>query len=249
MSDVLSGELDGLVAIVTGGASGIGLATAKLLRDRGASVAVFDRTTTDEPGIESYPCDITDDAEVAASIARVAETHGRIDIVVNNAGIGASGTVEENDISEWQRVFDVNVFGIVRVSRAAMPWLKLSPHGSIVNTCSVVADTGLVNRALYGASKGAVASLTRAMAVDGLANDVRVNAVAPGTADTPWVGRLLNDAEDPDVARAALVARQPIGRLITADEIAYGIAYLASPLAGSTTGTLLPIDGGLHSLR
>ena len=244
-----SNEFDGLVAIVTGGASGIGLATAKLLRDRGASVAVFDRTETDEPGLESNPCDITDDREVDAAVARVAETHGRIDILVNNAGIGAAGTIEDNDIAEWQRVFDVNVFGIVRVSRAALPFLKASPAASIVNTCSVVADTGLANRALYGASKGAVASLTRAMAVDGLKDHVRVNCVAPGTADTPWVGRLLDQADDPSAAREALVARQPIGRLISADEIAYAIAYLASPLAGSTTGTLLPVDGGLHSLR
>jgi NAD(P)-dependent dehydrogenase (short-subunit alcohol dehydrogenase family) len=118
-----------------------------------------------------------------------------------------------------------------------------------VNTASVAADTGLVKRALYSATKGAVTALTRAMAADGVPVGVRVNAVAPGTAATPWVDRLLAQADDPDAAKAALVARQPIGRLITAEEIAFGIAYLASPLAGSTTGTVLPIDGGLHSLR
>ena len=242
-------ELDGLVAIVTGGASGIGLATAKLLRDRGATVAVFDRTTSDEAGLESYSCDITDDAGVRAAVALVAEKHGRIDILVNNAGIGASGTVTENDIDEWRRVFDVNVFGIVRVSTAAMPYLVQSPAASIVNTASVVSDTGLLNRALYSATKGAVTALTRAMARDCVDDGVRVNAVAPGTAATPWVDRLLAEADDPEAARAALVARQPIGRLITAEEIAYGIAYLVSPLAGSTTGTVLHVDGGLHSLR
>jgi NAD(P)-dependent dehydrogenase (short-subunit alcohol dehydrogenase family) len=242
-------ELDGLVAIVTGGASGIGLATAKLLRDRGATVAVFDRTATDEPGLDSYPCDITDDAGVLAAVAGVAEKHGRIDILVNNAGIGSVGDITDNDIDEWRRVFDVNVFGIARVSAAAMPYLLESPVASIVNTASVAADTGLVQRALYSATKGAVTALTRAMAADGVPVGVRVNAVAPGTAATPWVDRLLAQADDPDAAKAALVARQPIGRLITAEEIAYGIAYLASPLAGSTTGTVLPIDGGLHSLR
>ena len=242
-------ELQGLVAIVTGGASGIGLATARLLRDRGASVAVFDRTATDEPGLESYPCDITDDAEVRAAVSWVAETHGRIDILVNNAGIGAAGRVEDNEDAEWTKVFDVNLMGAVRVSRAALPFLVQSPAASIVNTCSIAAGTGLVNRALYSASKGALEALTRAMAVDLIPDGVRVNAVSPGTADTPWVGRLLDAAADPEVARAALVARQPIGRLISADEIAYGIAYLVSPLAASTTGTVLPIDGGLHSLR
>ena len=242
-------ELDGLVAIVTGGASGIGLATAKLLRDRGATVAVFDRTATEEPGLESYPCDITDDAEVRAAVSRVAEAHGRIDILINNAGIGSVGDITENDIDEWRKVFDVNVYGIVRVSTAAMPYLLESPAASIVNTASVASDTGLVKRALYSATKGAVTALTRAMAADGVPVGVRVNAVAPGTAATPWVDRLLAQADDPDAAKAALVARQPIGRLITAEEIAFGIAYLASPLAGSTTGTVLPVDGGLHSLR
>jgi len=249
MTETTHGELDGLVAIVTGGASGIGLATARLLRDRGAAVAVFDRTPTDQPGLESYPCDITDDAEVAAAVRRVAQTHGRIDILINNAGIGAVGDVTENDLDEWRKVFDVNVFGIVRVSSAAMPYLIESPVAAIVNTASVVAEIGLVKRALYSASKGAVTALTRAMAADGIPYGVRVNAVAPGTAATPWVDRLLSATDDPDAAKAALVARQPIGRLITPEEIAYGIAYLASPLAGSTTGTVLAIDGGLNSLR
>ncbi len=249
MSETTHDELYGLVAIVTGGASGIGLATAKLLRDRGAAVAVFDRTATDEPGLEFYRCDIRDDAEVAEAVSRVAETHGRIDILINNAGIGAIGAVTENDLDEWRKVFDVNVFGIVRVSSAAMPFLIESPAAAIVNTASVVANVGLVKRALYSATKGAVTALTRAMAADGIAHGVRVNAVAPGTAATPWVDRLLSSADDPDAAKAALVARQPIGRLITPEEIAYGIAYLASPLAGSTTGTVLAIDGGLNSLR
>lgn len=242
-------EFHGLVAIVTGGASGIGLATARLLRDRGATVAVFDRGEIEEPGLRCYPCDVTDDAQVLAAVAAVATAHGRIDILVNNAGIGAVGAVGDNGIDEWRRVFDVNVFAVARVSAAAMPYLVASPAASVVNTASIVADTGLVDRALYSASKGAVASLTRAMAADGLKHGVRVNSVSPGTAATPWVDRLLEQADDPEAARAALVARQPIGRLITAEEIAHGIAYLASPLSGSTTGTLLPIDGGLHSLR
>ena len=238
-------EFEGLVAIVTGGASGIGAATADLLRFRGATVVVFDRTPIDD----SIVCDVGDDASVVAGIAEVIRKHGRIDILINNAGIGAGGGIEANDDAEWHRVFDVNVLGVTRLTRAALPWLKASPAASIVNTCSVVANTGLVNRALYSASKGAVLSLTRAMAADLVAAGVRVNCVSPGTAATPWVDRLLAEAEDPEAARAALTARQPIGRLVTAEEIAYAIAYLASPLAASTTGTELPVDGGLHAIR
>ena len=236
-------EFDGLVAIVTGGASGIGAATVRLLAERGAIALSLDRIGGD------VDCDVTDDAQVTRAVAEVVARHGRLDVVINNAGIGASGRVEDNADDEWRSVFDVNVLGVMRVSRAALPQLKLSPAASIVNTCSVVAGTGLVNRALYSASKGAVESLTRAMAADLIADHVRVNAVSPGTAATPWVDRLVASADDPIAARAALIARQPIGRLVTADEIAFGIAYLASPLAGSTTGTVLPIDGGLHSLR
>ena len=242
-------DLDGLVAIVTGGASGIGAATAALLAERGATVAVFDRTATDAGELESYLCDVTDDASVVTGVDAVAAKHGRIDILINNAGIGAGGGIEANDDAEWHRVFDVNVLGVTRLTRAALPWLKVSPAASIVNTCSVVANTGLVNRALYSASKGAVLSLTRAMAADLVTDGVRVNCVSPGTAATPWVDRLLAEADDPEAARAALTARQPIGRLVTAEEIANAIAYLASPLAASTTGTELPVDGGLHAIR
>jgi 2-keto-3-deoxy-L-fuconate dehydrogenase len=242
-------EFDGLVAIVTGGASGIGAATARLLTERGARVVVLDRTVSHHDDIRSRECDLTDDAAVVAAVADVIEHEGRIDILINNAGIGASGAVGDNGDDEWLRVFDVNVLGIVRLTRAALPHLQRSPSAAIVNTSSIVADTGLVQRAVYSASKGAVASLTRAMAADLVRTGVRVNAVSPGTADTPWVARLLDAAEDPDAARAALIARQPIGRLVTPQEIAHGIAYLASPLSASTTGTVLAIDGGLHSIR
>jgi NAD(P)-dependent dehydrogenase (short-subunit alcohol dehydrogenase family) len=146
-------------------------------------------------------------------------------------------------------VLDVNVVGIARVTRAAMPHLRESPHAAIVNTCSVVATVGVPQRAVYAASKGAVAALTLAMAADHVADGVRVNAVTPGTADTPWVERLLEQSGDAAAAAEALRARQPMGRLVTADEVAYAIAYLASPLSGSTTGTILSVDGGMSGLR
>jgi NAD(P)-dependent dehydrogenase (short-subunit alcohol dehydrogenase family) len=174
---------------------------------------------------------------------------GGIDILINNAGIGARGTVADNDDVEWHRVLDVNVVGIVRVTRAALPYLRRSSHAAIVNTCSIAATAGLPQRALYSATKGAVLSLTLAMAADHVTEGIRVNCVNPGTVDTPWVARLLDAAADPAAERAALQARQPTGRLVSADDVALAIAYLASPTSNSTTGTALAVDGGMQGLR
>lgn len=243
-------EFDGAVAIVTGGASGIGAATAALLHERGARVAVLDRTTTGiAPEHFAVPCDITDTAEVDRAVAAVADHYGAIDILINNAGIGAAGDISANDDDEWHRVLDVNVVGIARVTRATLPHLRRSSRAAVVNTSSVVAAVGVPQRALYSASKGAVAALTLAMAADHVREGIRVNAVLPGTADTPWVGRLLDAADDREAAASALRARQPMGRLVSAAEVAHAIAYLASPHASSTTGTLLGVDGGMATLR
>ncbi len=245
--------LAGLRAIVTGGASGIGLATAVLLSTQGARVAVFDLATAIESGVQQsllgVPVDVTDDQSVTAGVGRAVDELGGIDILVNNAGIGARGTVEENPMAEWQHVFDVNVFGIVRVTKAALPYLRHSPSAAVVNTCSVAATAGIPARALYSATKGAVLSLTQAMAADHIGEQIRFNCVNPGTADTPWVGRLLQAADDPAAERAALEARQPHGRLVTAEEVAGAIAYLVAPSSGSTTGVALPVDGGMQALR
>ena len=243
-------EFGGLVAVVTGGASGIGAATARLLQERGARVAVLDRGTDGAPdGVLALRCDVTDAAAVDAAVGTVVERLGGLDVLVNNAGIGATGHVGENDDAEWARVLDVNVTGMARVARAALPQLRRSAHAAVVNTCSAVAFVGVRQRALYSASKGAVLALTLAMAADHVREGIRVNAVAPGTAETPWVGRLLGAAEDPAAAAEALRARQPLGRLVTAEEVAHAIASLASPLAASTTGTVLRVDGGMTSLR
>ncbi|PYC88006.1 short-chain dehydrogenase [Streptomyces tateyamensis] len=243
-------DLDGLKALVTGGASGIGLATAQLLSDRGADVAVLDL----DPGKLSLPllgftADLRDDVSVRDAVAAAGEALGGLDILVNNAGIGAAGTVEDNPDEQWHLVFDVNVLGLVRTTRAALPYLRRSAHAAIVNTCSIAATAGLPQRALYSASKGAVLSLTLAMAADHVREGIRVNCVNPGTVDTPWIGRLLDAADDPAAERAALNARQPTGRLVSAPEVAAAIAYLASPAAGSTTGTALAVDGGMAGLR
>ena len=240
----------GLVAIVTGGASGIGAAIARRLHVGGAQVAVLDLAPEGaDPAHAAFAADVSDRASVDAAVAAVAERFGRIDIVINNAGIGSIGNIAANGDDEWARVLSINVTGIARVTAAALPWLRRSPAAAVVNTSSIAATAGLPERALYTASKGAVLSLTRAMAADHLREGIRVNAVNPGTADTPWIGRLLSQAADPEAERAALNARQPHGRLVSADEVAGAVAYLASPRAGSTTGVALAVDGGMQELR
>jgi NAD(P)-dependent dehydrogenase (short-subunit alcohol dehydrogenase family) len=243
-------DFDGLSAVVTGGGSGIGLATARLLAARGARVAVLDLNPDAAGGdLLSVACDVTDDASVAAAMSTVESALGGIDVLVANAGIGAQGAVDTNAMDEWRRVIDVNVLGVVRVSRAALPALRRSSAASIVITSSMAAVIGLPQRALYSATKGALLSLTLAMAADHVHEGIRVNCVTPGTADTPWVQRLLAGAGDPAAELAALRARQPIGRLVRAEEVAEAICYLAGPRSAATTGTVLPVDGGVHTLR
>lgn len=241
-------EFDGAIAVVTGGASGIGEAVAALLAERGARVAVLDRDVAGVPHF-AVEADVTGAWQVGIAVDAVAAHFGGLDIVINNAGIGAAGDVSANDDDEWHRVLDVNVVGIARVTRAALPHLRRSARAAVVNTSSVVATVGVPNRALYSASKGAVSALTLAMAADHVREGIRVNAVTPGTADTPWVGRLLDAADDREAAASALRARQPMGRLVSAAEVAHAIVYLASPLSSSTTGTLLAVDGGMAGLR
>ncbi|AIY02881.1 oxidoreductase [Arthrobacter sp. PAMC 25486] len=246
----MSQELSNLTAVVTGGSSGIGAAIAAKLQAMGANISVLDLNPENLPaGQLGFTCNVADDDSVKAAITGTVEAFGGVDIVINNAGIGAIGTVETNDDAEWARVWDINVVGMVRVTRAALPHLRKSGAAAIVNTCSIAATAGLPARALYTATKGAVLSLTRAMAADHLREGVRVNAVNPGTADTPWIGRLMDQAENPVAERAALNARQPHGRLVSAEEVAGAVAYLASPLSGSTTGTSIAVDGGMQELR
>jgi len=243
-------DLTGLRFLVTGGASGIGHAIAFAALARGASVAVLDLRPGGSPvGAIAFVADVADSESIDIAVAAAATGLGGIDIVANNAGIGAQGTVETNSLEEWQHVFDINVFGMVRVMKAALPHLRRSDHAAVVNTCSIAATAGLPERALYSATKGAVLSLTLAMAADHLHEGIRVNCVNPGTTDTPWIGRLLSNADDPSAERAALEARQPTGRLVTAAEVAAAVLYLAGPMAGATTGTSLAVDGGMAGLR
>jgi NAD(P)-dependent dehydrogenase (short-subunit alcohol dehydrogenase family) len=248
-------DFEGLGALVTGGASGIGAAVAALLLERGAQVAVLDREIEGAPaGTLALKADVTDDDAVRAAVEAAAAEFGALHTVVSNAGVGAIGTVVDNDDDEWRRVLDINVLGMVRTARHALPHLRRSAAGrpgcvSITQTCSVAATAGLPQRALYSASKGAVLALTLAMAADHVREGIRVNCVNPGTADTPWIGRLLDQAPDPAAERRALEARQPTGRLVGADEVAAAVVYLASPAAAAVTGTALAVDGGMQGLR
>jgi 2-keto-3-deoxy-L-fuconate dehydrogenase len=242
---------DGLVAVVTGGSSGIGAACVAEFTARGARVGILD---LNPPSVQSdrvlaVKADVSDGIGLDAAMAKVAVEFGGIDILVNSAGISAVGDVAANSDPEWARVLDINVVGVARASRAALPYLRRSDHAAIVNLSSIAANAGLVQRALYSASKGAVHALTLAMAADLVGVGVRVNCVAPGTVDTPWVARLLASAPDPAAEKAQLAARQPTGRLVKAEEVAAAIVYLASPSAGATTGASLAVDGGMSGLR
>jgi NAD(P)-dependent dehydrogenase (short-subunit alcohol dehydrogenase family) len=245
-----AGGYGGSIAVVTGGASGIGAATAELLTARGATVVTLDvNDPADGVSHEHVRVDLTDHPAVAEVIQSVARANGRLDLLVNNAGIGSIGTIEDGELAGWQRVFDVNVFGLANASRAALPALRRSAAGAIVNVCSLVAIVGVPKRAAYAASKGAVYALTLAMAADLLADRIRVNAVAPGTVGSPWVDRLLEAADDPVAERSRLEQRQPIGRLGTPYEIASVVAFLGSSEASFVNGSVWTADGGMAGLR
>jgi len=246
----MSQDFAGLTAVVTGAGSGIGLEVVKGLKSQGATVFGLDIQEGAMSGYAEYvKCDVGNSESVKSAFAQISAKTSVIDVLVNNAGVGAVGTVADATEEEWVRVLNINVIGMGRVSAAAMPFLKKSKCAAIVNTCSLVATAGVPKRAVYSASKGAVYSLTLAMAMDGIADGVRVNCVNPGTSDTPWVKNLLAQASDPDKELAALQARQPLGRLVSPVEVASAIIYLANPAQASTTGTALAVDGGMQGLR
>ena len=247
------GDYFGWRVMITGGSSGIGLATGIRFIERGAKVVSLDlKRPYDEKRIAWQYCDVADDSSVRAAVAAAVKSLDGLDVLVNSAGIGMQGSIdEEPDVAEvlWRRLLEVNVLGVMRVTRAALPALRLSSRASIVNIASFVALAGVPRRAAYGASKGAVFALTKALAADHLHEGVRVNSVSPGTVDTPWIDRLMDAAGDPGAERAAVMARQPHGRLVAPEEVAAAVCFLAGPDSGSTTGVDLVVDGGILGTR
>jgi NAD(P)-dependent dehydrogenase (short-subunit alcohol dehydrogenase family) len=227
------------VVVVTGSSGGIGSAIVERFESAGATVIGLDL-------LDGF--DVTDLDACETAVGRILADHGRVDVLCNNAGVGAVGDLLASTPSDWQRVFAVNVFGLANMSRAALPAMRSAGGGAIVNTCSVVASVGLVERAVYSASKGAVLALTRAMAADEVGHGIRVNCVSPGTVASPWVERVVAQSPDPAANMEALRRRQPLGRLVTCEEVAAAVEYLADP-STFTTGVDVLLDGGITGVR
>jgi meso-butanediol dehydrogenase/(S,S)-butanediol dehydrogenase/diacetyl reductase len=244
------------VSLITGGGSGIGRAAALLFAQEGALIAIADKRGASAHKVAAecsakgaqaigVEADVSKAADVKRMIDATLAKFGRLDVLVNNAGYGIAGSVVETDEADWDALIAVNVRGVFLCSKYAIPVMQRNGGGVIVNTASVVAAVGIANRAAYCASKGAVAALTRAIAIDHVGDNIRCNAVAPGTIETPYFDDILKKSADPDGTRKALAARQLLGRLGTPEEIAAGILFLASDESRFATGTILTLDGGM----
>ena len=241
--------LEGKTAVVTGAGSGIGQATAAALDRAGMTVIAADldpdaaqRTAAEGRAMHAAAVDVRDEQSVIALIGRTREIAGRLDILVNVAGIGSTTATTDTPVEVWENVFAVNARGTFLCCKHALEPMIEQRAGVIVNMASVAGLVGLRNRAAYCASKGAVIAFTRALAVDHVSDGVRVNCVCPGTVDTPWVQRLVDDAGE---SLDQLRARQPMGRLGTPEEVAQAVLYLVSDAGRFVTGSSLVIDGGL----
>ena len=249
----------GETALVTGGASGIGRAIVERLAREAVTVVVAD---LDGDGAErladevrrggrqalAVAMDVTDEAAVAGAIERVHSRLGLIHALINNAGIGVAGTVLDTSPADFQAILGVNVVGTYLVTRHVLPDMLAHEGGTIVNVGSVAGLVGIQERFAYSASKGAVLAMTRALHADFHDRGIRVNAVVPGTVDTPWVDRITAGATDPGAAKRGMAARQPIGRMGTADEIADAVWFLLGSGASFVYGSWLVVDGGLTAL-
>lgn len=248
-------RLAGKIAIITGAGSGIGHETAKLFALEGATVVVADRDGKAAARVSSEitgsggkasaaTVDVTREADVKALVEETAKAHGRLDILVNNAGYGFAGTVVTTSEKDWDALMAVNVKGVFFGCKYAIPLMERQGGGVIVNTASTVASIGIADRAAYVASKGAVAALTRAMAIDHVAANIRVNCVAPGTIESPYFAEILAKADNAAELRRGLEMRQAMERLGKPVEIARAILFLASDESSFCTGSMLVADGG-----
>lgn len=249
----MPGRLQNKICVVTGGGSGIGRATCLLFAREGGKVVVTDKNpsaaaeTAREAGqgAIALEVDVANSESVQTLLTRSRDLFGRVDVLVNNAGYGIAGTVVETAEIDWDKLMAVNVNGVYYGCKYVIPIMREQGGGAIVNTASVVASVGIRNRAAYCASKGAVAALTRAMALDHVADNIRVNCIAPGTIDSPYFDEILRKSGRAAELRRELEARQAMNRLGKPEEIAYGILYLACDESSFVTGTMLTVDGGM----
>jgi NAD(P)-dependent dehydrogenase (short-subunit alcohol dehydrogenase family) len=246
-------RLRGKRIIVTGAGSGIGRAIALRFAAEGARVVISDvdeeaaARVAAETGGETLvrKTDVTSTSEVETLVQTSVEEWGGLDVMVNNAGIGVAGTTTVTTEEDYERVMDVCLRGTFLGMKHAIPAIRDSEGGSVINMSSVAALVGIADRAVYSAAKGAILAITRAAAIDHVEEGVRVNCIAPGTVDTPWIGRITAGYDDPEEARRNMQARQPHGRLVAPEEIAAMAAYLASDESASVIGACMIVDGGL----